>query len=125
MNNPKNSDSVNNELEKQVLDLRFSVEKTKISFSIDAEPPKSLILIAALFQNPESQDKHIKFLKKRFKMDTKGFGRKKSGLLLIKNIVVENRSFFGAIRIWIWRCVKWIAGLAAIKQLFVFLYNYF
>ena len=125
MNNPINRDFVNNKSEKQILNLQSSLEKTILVFSNDAQPPKFLIFIAALFQNPEWQDKHIEFLKKRFELDTKEFGHKKSGLLLLKNIIVENRSFFRAIRIQLWRCVKWTVGLAAVKQLFALPCNYF
>lgn len=125
MNNPTGNDLTNNKLKTRILDLPIFGTKTEITSSKEAEPPKSLIFIAAFLQKPQSQDDHIKLLKKRFKRDLKEFRRWRACLLLIKNIVVENWSLFVAVKDRLWKWVKWIAGFAVIKTLFTAIYNYF
>jgi len=125
MNSSTNSNLTNSNLKTQILDLPASGAKTKTAFSNKTKPPKLLIFIAALLQKPESQDEHIKSLKKWYKRDLKQFSRVTSWLFLLKNIVIKNWSLFVAVKEHLWKWVKWITGLAVVKSLLMVIYEYF
>ena len=124
MKNSVNNNLISSQPEQPVLNIRVSVTDPK-TYSVDrAEPPKLLMFVAAFLQKADSQDSHLKLLRKRFRLDRKEFGRFGSSLLLIKNIVTENPVPFIAVKDRLCWWAKWIVGLTFVKQLGAFIYHY-
>ena len=106
-------DLKNDKSERQQFNLEISIKKTEIESVGDINPPSFLIYFAAMIRKADSQDEHIRFLKKRFKTDAKEFGYKGCCLLLIKNIFVENWSLFVMVKDRFWKWMKWLTSLSS------------